>query len=412
MLCREEGVWIYPTLLPLLACCVIVIWFKKMDRAWLRSIIIFSSVVIWYIPIFIVSYLNYSYYGFWGYSENLDPDFNRVINTIGRIKTSTSSLYPYNAITKESLAKAYSASPLLVKLKTPFKTNWGFWQSVSDYAMTGMPSWYHEKYGASSMNSMIMFLFRDVLENAGYYSHGKYPHDYLRKLADQLEAACNNGALDCSPGTNIPYAGSLNAEQIPIVLHFFGENIYQLLQLNVVPIASLDIKNWPVTNLAAAKYFEEFIYNPIEPQYFGDAQNSDQLVDKKIDISLKMLDTKETVMKGIQSVYSVITLPGFVILCSGWLVLLIYNLLRRKQNNFSFPAPLIFVFLLGLLISRIMMLALISANSNVYMIAYSDTCYVFLYLIFFMMIYYLVDQTTHLIFLNRKKDLKLISLES
>jgi hypothetical protein len=412
MLCREEGVWIYPILLLLLVSCAMIIWFKKMDHRWFRSTIIFSSVITWYIPIFIVSYLNYSYYGFWGYSENMGNDFNRVINTIGRIKTSTSTWYPYNAITREGFVKAYNASPLLDELKMPIETIWNMWQYWADFSMSGLPNWYREKYlveGAQSMNSHIMFLFRDALAIAGYYSNGRYPHEYLRELADQLEAACNNGTLDCSPGTNIPYVGSIKAEQFPIILKFFGDNIDKLLKFDVgqTKIASLEIKNWPADQVEF-NYFEEFVYNPIGPQYFGETQNNDQLVGGKTNISLKMLQYKKVIMMGIQSIYIIITLPGFVILCSGWLVLLFYNFLRRQQRHFPFQALLIFLFLLGLLISRIMMLALISANSNVYMIGYSTSCYVFIYLIFFLMLFYLVDQTTRLIFLNRKKDFELI----
>ena len=411
MLCREEGVWIYPTLLLLMVSCVVIIWFKKMDQRWFRSVIVFSPIIIWYIPILIVSYLNYSYYGFWGYSENLDKNFNRVINTIGRIKTSTSIWYPYNAITRESYAKAYEASPLLDELKIPFEASWDGWQYWSDYSIAGMPEWYRQEYlvkGAKSLNSHIMFLFRDGLATAGYYSNGQHPYAYLKKLADQLEAACNNGALDCSPGTNIPYAGSIKAEQIPIILRFFSENIYKLLKLDVAQtkIASLDISNWPPYQMEF-NYFEEFVYNPIEPQYFGQSQNDNQLVGGKTNISLKMLHYKEVIMSKIQSIYTIITLPGFVIFCSGWLILLLFKFLKRRQKSFSFPAILVFLFLLGLLISRIMMLALISANSNVYMIGYSNSSYVFIYLIFFIILFYLVDQITQLIFLSRKKTLNL-----
>jgi hypothetical protein len=410
MLCREEGVWIYPTLLLLLVSCVMIIWYKKMDRKWFRSIIIISPIILWYIPIFIVSTLNYSYYGFWGYSENLDGDFNRVINTIGRIKTSTSSLYPYNAITKENFLKAYIASPLLDKLIIPIDASWDGWQHWADVAMSGLPNWYREKYlvkGAQSMNSHIMFLFRDALAGAGYYSDERYPHEYLIELADQLEASCNNGTLDCSPGTNIPYVGSIKTEQIPIIFSFIGDNIYKLLKFDVgqANIASLDIKTWPADQ-EEFKYFEEFVYNPIDPKYFGQTQNNDQLVSGKINITIKMLQYKEVIMERIQSIYSTITLPFFIILCSGWVVLLLYNILSRKKRKYSYQALFIFLFLLSLLVSRVMMLALISANSNVYMIAYSTSCYVFIYLILFLMLYYLFDQTAQLIFVNHKNTLK------
>jgi hypothetical protein len=408
VLCREEGVWIYPAILLLLAICIIMIWIKKMEHRWLRSMFICSAIIIWYIPIFVVSYLNYSHYGFWGYSENLDNDFNRVINTIGRIKTSAH--YPYNAITQESFTKAYQASPLLGELRNSIQAGWNSWQGASDQFQELTPDWYREKYlvgGPKSINSHVMFLLRSALADSGYYSNGRYPREYLRKLADQLEAGCANGALDCSPGINIPYVRSINSEQIPIILHIFSDNINNLVQFDLSPIYYLDIQNWPA-NQPEFNYFEEFVYNPIDPQSSSEMTINNQLVGGKIDLRLKILVIKVTIMREILLVYQKFTLTGFVLLSTGWLVYLFFSLLKRR-GSYSFQALIVFLFVLALLISRTLTLALISANNGIDMAGYSISDYLFIYLVFFLMLFYLVDQITRLIFLNRKKDHKLIS---
>lgn len=407
MLCREEGVWIYPMLLSLLGSCIIIIWGKNMDSRWLRSMFIFLTIFIWYIPIFIVSYLNYSYYGFWGYSENLDKDFNRVINTIGRIKTNAQ--YPYNAITQESFTKAYQASPLLAVLRNSIVASWNGWQDASYHFQEMSPGWYRKKYllgEPKSINSHVMFLLRDALADNGYYSSGRYPQEYLRKLADQLEAGCSNGILDCSPGTNIPYVGSIKAEQIPVIIHFFSNNINNLLQFDLSGIDSLDIRSWPV-NQPDFNYFEEFAYNSIDPQSHGESPNNNQLVGGKTDIRLKILDVKKMLMSVILLTYRIITIPAFVLLCIGWIVYLFFFSLLKRQRSYSSQSLFVFLFVLGLLISRTMTLALISANNGVYMAGYSISDYLFIYIIFFLMLFYLVDQTTQLIFLNHKKDFEL-----
>jgi hypothetical protein len=409
MLCREEGVWIYPSLMFLLVSCILIIWFGKLEHGWSRSLIVLSPIIIWYIPILVVSYLNYSYYGFWGYSENLDKDFNRVINTIGRIKTG--AVYPYNAITRENFKKAFLVSPLLAKLSPSIELLWEPWQNASIQIQERAPDWYHEEYPLQkpiTINSHVMFFFRDVLATSGYYSNGKFPHEYLKQLADQLEAVCNVEMLDCTPGINIPYVGSIKTKQIPVILHFFADNIYSLLKLNLYrsQVVTPNIQNWPA-HQAEFVYFEEFDYNPIDSRYFGDAQIANLLVGRENDIRLRIIYEKSLLMSKIQSAYIIITLPGFLIVSLGWFVMLSYNLIRRRKN-ISLQTLLVILFVASLLIIRIMTLALISANNGIDMSYYSASAYIFLYLVLSLMIFDLVDQITRLIFSRGKKDIELI----
>jgi len=396
MITREEGVWIYPILLFFLVSCVMIIWFRKMDHKWFRSSIIFSSIIIWYIPITIVSYINYSYYGFWGISENMDKDFNQVINTIGRIKTSV--WYPYSKITLEGLSEAYRVSPRFAELKNLIEALYNPWRSYSDRSMESMPNWFREKYlvqGSETVNGHFMFLLRDALEMGGFYSYGKYPREYLREVADQLEAACNDGTIICYPNANIPLVGSVREEHIPIIIHFFFEDIYLLLKLEEgnSEIASLEINDWP-SYQPEFSYFDEFVNNPIESKYYGESQNNNQLVGGKTDIRLQTLHYKEKTMLEIQSVYKTITLPSFVILCFGWLVLLVLNLLNKKRN-YSLQALLLFQFLLGLLFSRVMTLSILSATTGFDYIHYGSSNYLFIYIFLFLIVFYLFDHITH-----------------
>jgi len=405
MLTREEGIWIYPILLFLLGSCIIKILFSKMDHKGLRSFIVFSSIIIWYIPIFVVSYLNYSYYGYWGYSENLDKDFNRVINSIGRIKTSV--WYPYSPVSKEALEKAYRVSPLLSELQPKIAASWDGWIVHSDLAITNKPNWYLEKYfikSAKEMGYHFIFLFRDVLASKGYYSSGRYPREYMRELADQIETACNNGTVDCYASNNIPFVGSMRAEYVPIIFRFFIEDIYRLLifETGSTRIASLDIKNWGPYNNEFV-YFEEFVYNPISPQYYGEDQSNDHLVGGKTDVRVKILLYKEKIMLGIESFYKAITLPVYGIACFGWLGLIIFKLIKRQKMFFS-QALYIFVFLLGLLCSRVLTLSIVSAKDAQYYIIYGASIYVFIYILLFFVVFYFVDYIPKSIFLDRKKN--------
>jgi len=45
----------------------------------------------------------------------------------------------------------------------------------------------------------FLWAFRDAVAGAGYYSHGSYPADYYERLAGEINAACDEGALACYP---------------------------------------------------------------------------------------------------------------------------------------------------------------------------------------------------------------------
>ena len=403
MLTREEGVWIYPMLLLLLVSCVAVIWYGNMEHKWLRSAIVFCSIIIWYIPILTVSYLNYSHYGFWGYSETLDNDFNRVINTLGRIKTDV--WYPYSSVTRESLDQAYAVSPLMAKLKPAIDASWDGWLFHSDNAIAGSPDWYRERYFVKSARQIgsghFLWLFRDVLKSNGYYSSGRYPLEYLKALADQLQTACDSAVLECYPALNIPMVGSLRPGHSPIIFHYFLSDIYELLRSGKdrLDINSLDVKAWPPPQEEFI-YFKEFVYNPMQPQEKTEAKSYG-----KGDIRLTALKYKVLIMKGILSVYEAVTLPGSIILCLAWFVWLIFNLIRRHRIHSlqGLQELQVFLFMLGLLFSREMTLAISAATSGGSFVTYSMSNYLFIYIILFLMLFHLSERIGQVVALGREK---------
>ena len=266
MLTREEGIWIYPTIFLFLAYGIYMIWKKGPGQKWVRSGILLVPIVLWYIPILIVSYLNYSYYGFWGISEQLDPNFNRVINTLGRIKTDT--WYPYVRVTREGLEKAYAVSPLLAELKDQINKYTNSWMPSSEGALSLKPDWYQKAYadhGTEIGAGHFTWLLRDAVNANGFYSHGKYPKAFFKSLAEQLENACNTGKLDCLPSLNIPMIGSIDKRQIPIIERLFYEDTISVLNLDIVNLPTFDLTQWPEYNQYSIdfRYFESLVYNPI-----------------------------------------------------------------------------------------------------------------------------------------------------
>lgn len=187
MITREEGVWVYPILFLLLITCIVFILKKKLDYKVWRSLLILFPILLWYVPSIIITSLNYSSYGFWGTTEQLEPEFNRVLNTLGRIKSST--WYPFIQITKEARMKAYNASPLFNELKDSIETAVVNWQSADDISTNMKPEWYISQYGngGSEIGAHFLWLFRDVVYTRNAIDHSDSPTYCVKNMVIVLK---------------------------------------------------------------------------------------------------------------------------------------------------------------------------------------------------------------------------------
>jgi len=392
LLTREEGSWIFPLLGLLLLVSVVVVWKKRVENKWIRTIFIVLPVILWMIPTLIVSSLNYKYYKFWGTSEQLDKDFNRVINTLGRINTK--EWYPYSPINNESLEIAASISPKFAKLYPTLIESSKSWQPYIDSYMANQSSWFYEKYyiNGKALGSHFTWMFRDVMASSGYYDNGVYPHEELVALADELENACDLKSIDCSPLINLPTVTSVKTGHIPIITRFFGENILYLLKLHsdITGFPSLDIKTWP-SYQQEFMYFDEFTYNPVNSNFQGNPSD-DLLIENHVDLRVKILQIKETILQSILKIYQTLTFPIVVTLVISWLVFLIYCIIR-KQKSFSFEFFVFQSFIFGLVMMRVMLLSIFNATTNVIGRYYSASCYIFLYLLVLISFYVLISKS-------------------
>lgn len=391
LLTREEGSWIYPLVGLLLIVSIVIVW-KRPDREkFNRTFLIILPVLIWIIPTVIVSFMNYKQYRFWGVSEQLDRDFNRVINTLGRIKTD--SWYPYSPITDESLVKAAQASPKFAELLPSLLASSDAWQPYIDTYMVQQSAWFYEKYyiKEAALGSHFIWMFRNVLASQGYYDNGFYPREQLAALADDLTKACDTKALDCKSLVNIPIITSLKLEHIPIIWKFFIENTKYLFQLHsdITGFPSLDLKTWP-SYVEDFKFFDQFIYNPIESRMQGNP-GSDLWIGENMDVRFKTIQVKEIALQNILKIYQFVTLPMMIVICLGWCIFLIFCL-ANKIKNFSFTNLAVFVFLAGLLMMRVMLLSIFNATSSIIGRYYGASCYVFLYLLIFISAYLLISK--------------------
>ncbi|MCJ7696681.1 MAG: hypothetical protein MUO40_14825 [Anaerolineaceae bacterium] len=393
LITREEGIWIYPSIFSLLGVCIVFIWVKKMDKRWLRTAIVSSAVLLWFLPTLIVSYLNYTHYEFWGVTEQLDKNYTRVIDALGRIKTS--NWYPYSPINPETIEKAAKVSPHLAELKDSIDLGTANYQLHVDSYMVYQSAWFYDEYykPGEAVGMHFTWMFRDVLASHGYYASGKFPREELNSLANELETACDTGTLDCWAPTNIPVVTSLRSEHIPIIIRFYGEDLLGLLNLStdVTGIPSLDVSQWSVYQ-KDFQYFDEFTYNPVSENLMGN-QGESVLSDGHMDLRIKTLDVKETIIKFILKVYTFITLPIVIILGFGWFGILIFSLIKKKKvESINYQEIAVIAFVLSLLLLRTLILSILSATSTIVGRYYGASNFIYLYLFIYFVAFSLGKQ--------------------
>lgn len=403
MLTREEGIWIYPIFFSILISCLLIIWLIKYDQRIKRSLLVLLPILILYIPILGVSYLNYSYYGFWGTSENLDPDFNRVINTLARIKTS-GMWHPAIQIPQEARMKAYEASPILDEMKDEIENSVVDWNIYDDETMEAKPEWYLSQFsdGGSEIGAHFMWLFRDAVASNGYYSRGRFPSDFYKQLADQLETACNDGKLKCSSPSIIPTVGSIERKHYPIILRMFTEDLLGLLRLDYSRINNLDVKNWPawLKSRNDNMYFENIINNPIDTIAIHSSQNNQGVIKRKTELPLKLLSSKAGLMGKIFDLYRRCTLTMFLFAFFTWIVHVILVPLRKEKGNYL-QFLIISSFTLGLFVTRMMTLTIVDATTSISGVpTYGISNYIFVYSFILIIIFWIFDQAKNM---NRVK---------
>ena len=387
ILTREVGIWIYPALILLLIAAIWQVWVRELPRKKLRSLILVSSLLLSCIPLWVVSSINYSKYNYWGYSENLDKDYARIRNVLCSIETDY--MPPHRSISKVALNQAYVVSPYLEDLSEYIDRKYNDWLILSNISISLKPDWYKEKYPNDEQdigNSYFIWLLRDAVAENGNYAEGKFPEEYIKTIADQLESACDEGALNCRRGAQLPFIGSINTQNIPIILHYFVDDIYRLLKFDkdVFGIKTLDVLNWENFQSESMKYFDEFAYNPIRYELYGNSDVNDRVIAGNTDIRLKILPIKERIMVFLYDFYKALTIPFLILSISAWLIFFIKNRFSGLKDCRMF---VVFIFMLSVFVIRVMTLAIIDATTDNPGFTYSESTVIFVTILIFLIVY-------------------------
>jgi hypothetical protein len=376
LLCREEGVWIYPAVLLILAAALKKVWSGPLDSQLARTGLLLLPVLLWNIPSWYVARLNYLHYGWAVVQEESAPDPQRVLSTLSRIRTSA-PWHPAVQIPAQARAAAYAASAQMDSLRSRIEGGMPSWNQWEDQLLSTKPAWYAADFGGNGTdldNTYFMWLLRAAVADAGHARTGESARVFYEQLANQLEARCASGDLECGPALPVPLVGSFQKEHGSIALRMLRDDIPAFLELEYISVPDLNIRQWPAWRSREPNqpYFQEFTFDPV------DTVNASGVLTNETRVQMRELARRPHLLRIILAAYRRITVPAIGVSVAA--TLLLFTVFRKRLRYSEGTDYLwIILFLLIMLFSRIVILVAVDAMTFTPGMLYSTSAYPLLY---------------------------------
>ncbi len=189
-LARGESIWILPPVLFILAAAAFWLWRSRVDRLWWRCLLLVSPLAVLGAATALVSTINLFSYGIFVVTEVAGPDWLAAYGALSRVEHDPWQRYV--VVPRHVRERIYRVSPAFAELQPAIEGELGRgWMS---HGCKMMP----ETCGDITAG-WFMFLLRDAASGAGYYRSAPIAVGYYRRLADEVNAACDSGTLRCGP---------------------------------------------------------------------------------------------------------------------------------------------------------------------------------------------------------------------
>jgi hypothetical protein len=139
-----------------------------------------------------VASLNHIYYHAWVTVEFRAPEFKDAYGALVRVRPR--EWQPYVPVAREVRERIYPVSPAFAGLRDYFEGNPGRDWAALGTSLTGRPAEEREIAGG-----WFMWALRDAAAQAGYCRDAQSVLQFYQRLADEVNAACDDGRLDARP---------------------------------------------------------------------------------------------------------------------------------------------------------------------------------------------------------------------
>lgn len=210
---REEGLWVIPGMLVLLAGVVLVL---RRNGAELKDGIKLASAGaagVIFVQMLVMA-INFGFYGTATTQDFTVGSFPRALAAIQSV--SESPAVKYNSVSLADMEAIYSVSPAFKELEPYFKGPGLFWTRFGcDFG----PS------TCGEFSSWFMWALRDAAASTGNYKSPATADAFYTRLADEIEVACATRKLDCSDEGFWIFPNltpKINAEIVPTIQEAIG----------------------------------------------------------------------------------------------------------------------------------------------------------------------------------------------
>ncbi len=201
-LTREEGLWVAPAIIVMLALKTINKNNQNLQKIAKRTIFAFSISLI---PILGISSINYLYYGKFQTTESWvsNGSYSRALKSLYSIDIGNEIAHVPVQLKKREVA--YSVSPSFSKLRTYFETSGKVWTQFGC-------SIYPDTCGDYAGGWFIVAL-RDAAASIGKYNNAVESDNFYQSIYREIESACESKKIKCKKNL-VPFMPNITKEQL------------------------------------------------------------------------------------------------------------------------------------------------------------------------------------------------------
>ncbi len=189
-LTREDGIWILPFILVVIALLIISILLQnRKDKKiqWNRKVV--TKLIVAILPMLLlilslqaVKLVNYAKYGIYAYNEINDGYFGKVIKTMYCVKTDEN--IPYVTVTRNKIKLLYENSPTLKSIEPELEEMLNAWD-------------HNDRTPGDTQveDGWFWWALKGAVENAGKYENAQMSNEFYQKVYDELQEAIKQGKL-------------------------------------------------------------------------------------------------------------------------------------------------------------------------------------------------------------------------
>lgn len=186
---REEGIWILPTLTCLGVGAGWSLWRQPSDRRIARTVWIAMPCLVCLSALWILRAVNHHYYHAWISVDMKDGGFPAAYGALTRITPAAPIVGV--PVARETRLRAYAVSPAFAELQPILEGRTG--NTWAQHGWEDLPG--HPAAGREIRGGWFSWALRQAAFEKGYYRDAAVTSRYWQRVADEVNAACDDGRL-------------------------------------------------------------------------------------------------------------------------------------------------------------------------------------------------------------------------